>query len=90
MKWQQLLINVYERMSREVEQILDGLTAEDLHKRPSPGANPVGWLIWHATRSMDRTIGDAILGEQLWITKGWHKKFNLSPDSGTGYGHTDA
>ena len=91
MKWQQLLVNIYQRMSREIEQILDGLTAEDLRKRPSPGANPIGWLIWHATRSMDRTIGDAILGEQLWISEGWHQKFSLPPDPlNTGYGHTDA
>ncbi len=90
MKWQQFLVNIFQRMSREVEQVLDGLTTEDLHQRPSPGANPIGWLIWHATRSLDRTIGDAILGEQLWISEGWHKKFNLPPDHDTGYGHTDA
>ena len=32
-----------------------------------------------------------ILGEQLWIRDGWHKKFNLLADpQNTGYGHTDA
>lgn len=91
MKWQQLLINIYTRTQEETEKILNGLTVEDLHQRPSPGANPIGWLIWHATRSMDRTIGDAILGKQLWISEGWHKKFNMPPDPlNTGYGNTDA
>ncbi len=91
MKWQQLLVHCYQRMTEETEKILDGLTVADLHKRPSPGANPIGWLIWHVTRSMDRTLGDVVLGKQLWISEGWHEKFNMSPDPlDTGYGHTDA
>jgi hypothetical protein len=91
MKWQQLLINNYRRMTQEIEHVLDGLAVADLHQRPSPGANPIGWLIWHVTRSMDRTLGDAVLGKQLWISEGWHKKFGMSPDPlDTGYGHTDA
>jgi hypothetical protein len=91
MRWQQLIVDLYQRMSQEMEQVLDGLTIEDLHKRPAPGANPIGWLCWHATRSMDRTIGDVILGEQLWIKDGWHKKFNRPSDfNDTGVGHSDA
>jgi len=91
MKWQQLMIDIYKRTSAEIEQVLDGLNIEDLHKRPATGANPIGWLCWHATRSMDRTIGDVILGEQLWIKDGWHRKFNMPPDpQNTGYRHTDA
>lgn len=91
MKWQQFIIEVYRRMSQELEHVLDGLTIEDLHQRPSPGANPIGWLCWHVTRSLDRTVGDVILGKQLWIRDGWHKRFNMPPDpQNTGYGHTDA
>ena len=91
MRWQQLIIAIYQRRSAEFEQVLDGLTTEDLHNRPSPGANPIGWLCWHAIRSMDRTIGDVISGEQLWTRDGWHKRFNMPPDpQNTGYGHTDA
>jgi len=36
MKWQQLLINIYQRMSRDFEEVLDGLTIEELHQRPAP------------------------------------------------------
>jgi len=91
MKWQQLIINLYEAMFGEMDKVLDGLTADDLHKRPSPGANPIGWLCWHTIRSCDRFLGDAVLGEQLWIKDGWHKKFNRAPDlNDTGFGHTDA
>jgi len=91
MRWQLLMIDIYKRTAQEMEHVLDGLSTEDLHQRPFPGANPIGWLCWHATRSMDRTIGDMILGEQLWIRDGWHKKFNLSADpQNTGYNHSDA
>jgi hypothetical protein len=90
MKWQQLIVNAYETMFQELEKVLDGLTAEDLHKRPSPGANPIGWLCWHTIRSCDRLLGDAVLGKQLWISEGWYKKFNRPPDlNDTGFGHTD-
>jgi hypothetical protein len=91
MKWQKLLVANYQRMTQEVEHVLDGLTVEDIHKRPSPGANPIGWLIWHVSRSMDRTLGDVVLGQQLWISGGWHKKFSMPPNPlDTGYAHSDA
>ena len=91
MRWQYLMVDAYQQMSQELEQVLDGLMVEDLHQRPSPGANPIGWLAWHVTRSCDRLLGDVVLGEQIWISEGWHKKFNRPPDlNDTGVGHTDA
>jgi len=89
MKWQQLLIDVYMRLSKEFENVLDGLILDDLHKRPAPDANTIGWLLWHTTRSLDRTAGDVMYGEQLWIKDGWHARFNRKPDSNdTGWGHS--
>jgi hypothetical protein len=91
MQWQQIILDMYKRTQEETEKVLDGLTVADLYQRPSPGANPIGWLVWHTARSMDRTIGDAILGQQLWISEGWHKKFGMPPDPmNTGRGNTDA
>jgi hypothetical protein len=91
MKWQQMIIDAHHSMYAELEKVLDGLTLEDLKQRPSPGANPIGWLIWHCLRSCDRTVGDVILEQQIWISGGWHKKFNKPPDiDDTGVGYTDA
>jgi hypothetical protein len=91
MKWQQMMVDAYRNMFQEMEKVLDGLTVADLKRRPGPGANPIGWLCWHSTRSCDRFLGDVVLGEQLWISEGWHKKFNRSADiNDTGKGHTDA
>jgi hypothetical protein len=89
MKWQQLLVDIYRRLSQGFEEVLDGLTLDDLKQRPAPDANTIGWLLWHATRSLDRTIGDVMWGEQLWVKDGWHKKFNRPPDpNDTGWGHS--
>ena len=90
MKWQQMIVNYYQNMFDELEKVLDGLNTDDLHKKPSPGANPIGWLCWHTIRSCDRMLGDVVPGEQLWISQGWHKKFNKPPDfNDTGVGYTD-
>ena len=91
MRWQQMMSLLYRNMFSEMEKTLDGLTPDDLKKRPSPGANSIGWLCWHTIRSCDRLVGDVIRGEQLWIKDGWHKKFNRPADiNDTGVGFTDA
>ena len=91
MGWQLMMVNYHRNMCQELEKVLDGLTVEDLHKRPAPGANPIGWLCWHTIRSCDRFLGDVVLGEQLWISAGWHRRFDRAGDlNDTGSGHTDA
>jgi hypothetical protein len=91
MKWQQIMANSYQNMFLELEKVLDGVSVEDLQKRPAPGANTIGWLCWHTVRSCDRFLGDVVLGEQLWTSADWHKKFNLSADyNDTGTGYNDA
>jgi hypothetical protein len=79
MKWQQLLIDIYTKLSLEFKVVLNGLDLDDLHERPAPDANTIGWLLWHTIRSLDRTIGDIMYGEQLWIKDEWHKKFGMKP-----------
>ena len=81
MKWQQFLIDIYTKLSQEFKVVLNGLDLDDLHERPTPDANTIGWLLWHTIRSLDRTIGDVIHGEQIWIKNGWHEDFGMKPDS---------
>ena len=88
MRWQQIMVNNYRNMFQELEKVLDGLTPEDLSKRPAPGANTIGWLCWHTVRSCDRFLGDVVLREQLWTSAGWHRRFDRPADpndTGTGY-----
>lgn len=89
MEWQRLIMDLFLRISRELEGVLDGLTVDDLNQRPSADCNSIGWLAWHLTRSQDRNIGEVTGEEQLWIKDGWHAKFNRAPDpSETGFGHS--
>jgi hypothetical protein len=88
MTWQGLLVDIFERKARELSDVLDGLTSKDLDWRPERGANSIGWLAWHLTRSLDRNLSEIMGEEQLWISDGWHERFDREPDPGeTGVGH---
>jgi len=65
MEWQQLIADVFVRISQGLERVLDGLTVDDLNQRPSADCNSIGWLAWHLTRSQDRNIGEFMGEEQL-------------------------
>lgn len=89
--WNRLAMDIFDRIDRQLEQVLDGLTPEELNRPPAPGANTIGWLAWHLTRSNDRNMSEVAEKEQLWIADGWHTRFGRSPDPGeTGVGHTPA
>ena len=89
MKWQQLLIELYGRLSGVLDKALDGLTLADLKWQPDPESNSMGWLTWHLTRSQDRTFAEISGEEQLWIKDRWHTKFNRPPEpTETGFKHT--
>ncbi|GAA2599900.1 DinB family protein [Dactylosporangium fulvum] len=92
MQVNELLLEGYGRLPELVHGAVDGLTAEQLHWAPAPGANSVGWLVWHLIRVQDDHIAELIDGaEQVWATGGHASRFGLKPDPGnTGYGHTAA
>jgi uncharacterized damage-inducible protein DinB len=85
-----LLAEVYGRVEDEVRGAVQGLSAEQLATPPEPGANTVGWLVWHLIRVEDSHIAELIDGaEQLWASGPWAASFGLEPDPGnSGYGHT--
>ena len=82
-----LLLDAFERI-REVTQVaVAGLDAEQLNYRVDPGANSIGWLVWHLTRIQDDHVAGAAGAEQVWRA-GWAERFALGLDeSDTGYGH---
>ncbi len=89
MKWQQLITDIYERISQELEHALDGLTVDDLNQQPRPDCNSIGWLTWHLTRCQDRVAAELLGEEQLWTKDSYYAKFNRTPDSeDTGIGDT--
>jgi uncharacterized damage-inducible protein DinB len=82
-------IEIFGRIAEHVHAAVDGLTADDLVWSPAPGANSIGWLVWHLTRVQDEHVAELLDDEQLWTTGPWASRCELDPDPGnTGYGHT--
>jgi hypothetical protein len=83
-----LLIEQFDRLPDLVRSAVSGLSAEQLRWAPAPGANSIGWLVWHLTRIQDDHVADLLGQDQVWVQGDWAARFGLVPDpSDTGYGH---
>ncbi|GAA2135487.1 mycothiol transferase [Glycomyces algeriensis] len=81
--------DAFSRVQEEVHAVLHDLSQEDLDARPRPGANSIGWLVWHIARIQDDHVADAAGREQTWIADGWHARFGLELEPrDVGYGHS--
>ena len=89
MGWQGLIIDGYGRVWQVLEEVLDGLTQDDLNQQPRPDCNSMGWLTWHLTRVQDDHIASLMGKDQLWTSEGWHARFNRAPEpKDIGFGHS--
>lgn len=87
----EVLAEAFERLPDLVRSAVDGLTPEELHWVPAPGANSVGWLVWHLTRIQDDHVAEVMGEQQVWVRDGWATRFGLDAGSDeTGYGHRAA
>jgi uncharacterized damage-inducible protein DinB len=86
-----LLTDAFGRINERVDDVLQGLSGEDLVARVGPDANSIGWLVWHLTRVQDDHIAAAGGLEQVWIADGWQQRFRLPyPPESIGYGQSSA
>jgi len=86
-----LLRDLFGRIDEHVRDAVVGLDAEALVTSLVPGANTIGWLVWHLTRVEDHHIAEILGQEQLWVSEGWALHFGVHADpDNTGYGHTAA
>jgi hypothetical protein len=85
-----LLQDLYGRTPPIAEDAVKGLSREQLMWAPEPGANTIGWLVWHLTRVQDHHVSELLDEQQIWTTDArWAKRCGLDPDPhNTGYGHT--
>lgn len=84
-----LLLEFYGRIPPLARESVEGLDTDQLTRRPGPGANTIGWLVWHVGRVEDAQIADVAGSEQVWTSGEWAGRFGLDPDpSNTGYGHS--
>jgi hypothetical protein len=83
-----LLLEIYGRIPPLARDAVDGLSADQLATAPAPGANTVGWLVWHLTRVQDHHVAELLGTDQVWTSGEWAAQCGLDPDpSNTGYGH---
>jgi uncharacterized damage-inducible protein DinB len=83
------LTDGFGRLPELVHRAVQDLGAEQLRWAPVPGANPIGWLVWHLTRVQDHHLAELIGQEQVYLTGDWAPRFGLKADpSDIGYGHS--
>jgi hypothetical protein len=83
-----LLLELYGRIPPLAAHAVDGLDEEELCRAPGPGANTVGWLVWHLARVQDHHVAELLGTDQVWVSGDWARRTGLEPDpSNTGYGH---
>jgi uncharacterized damage-inducible protein DinB len=73
----ELLADALSRVKEVVHQAASGLTPDQLAYQPQPGANSIGWLLWHLTRVQDDHISEVAGTEQVWTAGGWEPRFGL-------------
>jgi hypothetical protein len=84
-----LLLELYGRIPPLARHAVDGVAPDRLVESPSPGTNPIAWLIWHLARVQDHHVAELLEAEQVWTTGDWARRFGLEPDPwNTGYGHS--
>src|ERR687886_359072 len=90
MRSRDVLTYAYEQIEETLTRTVEGLEPDDLDRRVQPGANPIGWLVWHLLRVQDDHVADVAGTEQVWTAEGWAGRFGLPlDDAATGYGMSD-
>jgi len=84
-----LLLELYGRIPPLAAGAVEGLDRDQLCRAPEPGANTIGWLVWHLARVQDHHVSELLETEQIWTGGDWARRCGLEPDpSNTGYGHS--
>ena len=76
----QVIKDVLGRNEEYMLAAVEGLSDEELHQRPAPESNPIGWLMWHLSRVQDFAVSSMGGQETVWVREGWHERFGMAPD----------
>lgn len=66
------------------DEVMSGLSDDQVKAIPRPGLNSIAWLLWHITRIEDMTINFLVFERpQVLFSGGWETRLGLpSPDAG--------
>lgn len=73
------------------DEVLEGLTDEQIRRQPGVGTNSIAWLLWHIARIEDVTMNLLVAGRpQVLDEDAWLARLGLtSQDVGTAMGDAD-
>jgi hypothetical protein len=81
---------IIEEMHGAMMADVKDLTQEQLALKPTPSANPIGFLFWHYVRTEDNMIHTLIGKPPVWQADKWCEKLGMDPDAqGTGFQEPD-
>jgi uncharacterized damage-inducible protein DinB len=87
MRANDVLLDLFGRLPELVRSAVHDLSPDELTRAPAPGANTVGWLVWHLTRVQDDHVAEVAGRTQVWQEDDWAPRFGLaSGTTETGYG----
>ena len=74
----ELYLEAIRRSDGDLKRSLDDLTTEELRNQPAgAGSNPIGWLVWHLTRTRDNIVASIAGEKSVWDSGGWAAKFSM-------------
>jgi uncharacterized damage-inducible protein DinB len=90
MEFKDFILRCLHTSEDMILKAVDGLSREELARRPNDQSNSIGWTLWHLARLEDVLVVDLIEQKpQLWIANGWYKKFGRAEDRNDhGFRHT--
>ncbi len=60
------------------DEVLDGLSDEQIRTIPRPGENSIAWLLWHTTRIEDMTLNCLVFEQpQIMDSSDWESRLGL-------------
>ena len=89
MKTNEYILMCMDRVKNMLYASLQGLTMDQVCKKPESESNHIAWIVWHMTRGFDRRVSMMVNDDQIWILEKWYKQYNLPrSDKDLGIGHT--
>jgi len=89
MNLNEFIVDAFAKEQEFLSDAVGDLTPEELAWRPGPGANPIGWILWHMLRVEDMWFQFFIQRQtEIWERDGWNERFGL-PVRDNGFGHTE-